>query len=148
MDEQTKARIQHDLDARFGGVAIWLYRVTRGRITRPWGKRALVLTTRGRRTGRTRTVLLQYFPDGADFVVVAANSGRPKHPGWYHNLTAAPDATVEIDGRRMQIHAVELSDTDACSFWPTVTATDPTYARIPQRTTRRIPLLRLVPQGR
>ncbi|MFZ2177938.1 MAG: nitroreductase/quinone reductase family protein, partial [Rhodococcus sp. (in: high G+C Gram-positive bacteria)] len=73
VSEHTKARIQHDLDARFGRFGVWLYRATRGHIVRPWGRRVLVLTTRGRRTGLARSVLLQYFPDGPDLIVVAAN---------------------------------------------------------------------------
>jgi len=144
VSEQTKARIQHDLDARFGRFGVWLYRVTRGRIVRPWGRRVLVLTTRGRRTGLARSVLLQYFPDGADRIVVAANSGRPTHPAWYHNLTATPAATVEVDGHRLLVRAVELTDAEAKQWWPRVVAIAPSYARIPERTTRRIPLIRLV----
>ena len=146
ISEPTKTRIQHDLDAWLGGVGIWLYRVSRGRITRPWGRRVLVLTTVGRRTGRIRTVLLQYFPDGEDLIVVAANSGRPSHPACYHNLTATREVTVEIDGHTTAVRAVELTDDEARQWWPTVIATDPSYARTPERTSRRIPYLRLVPQ--
>ncbi len=42
---------------------------------------------------------VQYFPDGADLVVVAANSGMPSPPAWYLNLRAHPRARVEIPGR-------------------------------------------------
>ncbi|WP_257226394.1 nitroreductase family deazaflavin-dependent oxidoreductase [Rhodococcus opacus] len=117
ISEQTKARIQHDLDARFGRFGVWLYRATRGRIARPWRRRVLVLTTRGRRTGLARSILLQYFPDGTDRIVVAANSGRPTHPAWYHNLTATPEATVEVDGQTVTVRAVELTDAQAKHWW-------------------------------
>ena len=36
---------------------------------------ALLLTTHGRRSGKERTVVLQYFPDGDDLVLAAANDG-------------------------------------------------------------------------
>jgi F420H(2)-dependent quinone reductase len=147
VSEQTRARIQHDLDARFGRLGVWLYRATRGRIVRPWGRGVLVLTTRGRRTGMARSVLLQYFPDGTDFIVVAANSGRPTHPAWYLNLTVMPEVTVEVDGHTRTVRAVELTDAEAKQWWPKVVAIAPSYARIPERTTRRIPFIRLVPAG-
>lgn len=71
-------------------IGAWLLRRTRGRIARWWHRRALVLTTRGRRSGLPRTVAVQYFPDGPDLIVVAANSGMPTHPAWYLNLIDDP----------------------------------------------------------
>jgi F420H(2)-dependent quinone reductase len=50
--------------------------------------RALVLTTRGRRTGRPRTVVVQYFPDGRDLVVAA---GEETAAWWPRVLAIAPD---------------------------------------------------------
>lgn len=57
-----------------------------------------VLTTRGRKSGKERTVPLQHFPNGEDLIVVAANSGLPSLPGWYFNLTANPRARVAVGG--------------------------------------------------
>jgi hypothetical protein len=31
-------------------------------------------------------------------VVVASKSGAPRHPDWYYNLLAHPDATIEVGG--------------------------------------------------
>src|SRR5450759_2124312 len=84
---------------------------------------ALVLTTRGRRSGRERQVLLQYFRDGDAMVLGAANDGGATHPGWYHNLVARPDARVEVMGR---VRA-------------------PDYERYQRATDRRVPIIRLVP---
>lgn len=128
-------------------VGAWLLRRTHGRIVRLWRRRALVLTTIGRRTGKPRTVVVQYFPDGRDFVVVAANSGMPTHPAWYLNLTAHPEARVEVDGRRLAVRATEMHPEEAADWWPRVLAIAPDYARYRQRTGRRIPLLRLIPVG-
>lgn len=75
---------------------------------------------------------------------MAANSGRPTHPAWYPNLTAIPEATVEVDGHTRTGRALELADAEAKQWWPKVVAIAPTYARIPERTTRRIPFIRLV----
>jgi deazaflavin-dependent oxidoreductase (nitroreductase family) len=154
-----KTRYQHWADARSVRVAAWLLRRTNGRIIRPWHRRVLLLTTRGRRSGLLRTVPLQYFPDDHDMVVVAANGGMPNHPGWYFNLMAHPDADVEIygsvhepggqrperGGRKIAVRAVELSAEEAAACWPRVLQIAPQYAKWRNRTDRVIPLLRLIP---
>ncbi|MEU8249758.1 nitroreductase/quinone reductase family protein [Nonomuraea sp. NPDC048916] len=127
---------------------MWLLRVTKGRIVRLWHRQVLVLTTRGRKTGLERTVPLQFFPDGDDMIVVAANSGLSSPPGWYFNLAANPDARVEVRGRALQVHAQELTSDQAGAFWPQVLRIAPDYARFPKRTDRDIPLVRLTPAHR
>jgi deazaflavin-dependent oxidoreductase (nitroreductase family) len=147
LSERIKMRVEHEIDTRSVGFAAWLLRVTRGRVARLWHRRVLLLTTHGRRTGRARTVPLQYFPDGEALVVVAANSGMPSPPAWYFNLMAEPRARVEVLGRTLPVRSQELSAQEAAAFWPRVLAAAPDYARYPQRTNRRLPLLRLVPSA-
>lgn len=145
LSESLKTRIEHQVDTRSVRLGAWLYRLTRGRLSRLWHRRSLVLTATGRRSGLPRTVIVQFFPDGQDMVVVAANSGLPSHPGWYFNLMAHPEARVEVEGRTLQVLAKELSPAEAAAFWPRVLDAAPDYARYLRRTTRRIPLVRLVP---
>jgi F420H(2)-dependent quinone reductase len=142
-----RTRLEHAIDRRSVRFGTWLLRRTRGRAAHLWRRRALALTTVGRRSGRARTVVLQFFPDGADYVVVAANSGMPEHPAWYLNLTACPAARVEVEGRRVPVRAVELGPDEAARWWPRVLAAAPDYARFRERTDRTIPVLRLVPVG-
>jgi deazaflavin-dependent oxidoreductase (nitroreductase family) len=108
----------------------------------------LVLTTCGRKSGRVRSVPLQHFPDGQSIIVVAANGGLDRPPAWYLNLTASPVATVEVDGRIVQVRATELPEEQAEGFWPRVLGLAPDYERYPKRTSRRIPLVRLTPVTR
>lgn len=143
VDMTMATRLEHLLDSCSVPVAVRLMRLTRGRLARLWHRNVLILTTTGRRSGRPRTVVVQYFPDGSDLVVVGANSGMPSHPAWYLNLTAEPRARVEIDGRTLSVRARELTHEEASAFWPQVLAQAPDYARYVSRTDRRIPLLRL-----
>jgi hypothetical protein len=80
LKERIKTRIEHEVDTRSVGLAAGLIRLTNGRIARLWRRQVLLLTTRGRKSGKERTVPLQFFPDGDDMIVVAANSGlhRPR----------------------------------------------------------------------
>ena len=140
-----RTRLENTVDRHSVRIGAWLLRSTRGRAAHLWHRRALALTTTGRRTGRPRTVVVQYFPDGADLIVVAANSGMPTHPAWYLNLLAHPEAQAEVEGRRLAVRAVELTPAQVADWWPRVLATAPDYARFRERTDRRIPMLRLVP---
>ncbi len=133
------------LDRVLGGLGVRLYRLTRGGIARLFRVNVLVLTTRGRRSGQERTVLLAFFPDGASFVVVAAHGGQPRHPAWYLNLRATPTARVEVGSRTLPVRAEELSAAEVAAFWPEVVRALPGYARYQQATSRTIPLVRLVP---
>jgi deazaflavin-dependent oxidoreductase (nitroreductase family) len=106
----------------------------------------LLLTTRGRRSGRERTVMLQFFRDGQDLVVVAVNSGQPtRSPDWYRNLRASPLARVEVLDRSFQARAEVLPDEQAAVFWPRVLTVAPGYARWIRIANRAVPLVRLVP---
>jgi deazaflavin-dependent oxidoreductase (nitroreductase family) len=62
------------------------------------GLPAVILTTTGARSGKPRTVALLGIPHPAGVAVVATNYGDAKHPAWYHNLKANPEATVTIEG--------------------------------------------------
>jgi deazaflavin-dependent oxidoreductase (nitroreductase family) len=138
--------LNYELDKRLGGLGVGLYRLTGGRIARKVD--VLILTTRGRRSGKTRTVLLQFFRDGANLVIVAANSGRSSHPGWFYNLKATPTARVQVMDRTLQVRAEELSADETTAFWPRILRVAPSYARYQKATSRTIPLVRLVPVGR
>jgi F420H(2)-dependent quinone reductase len=61
-----------------------------------WG--ALRLTTRGRRSGQPRSVILGYVEDGPNLVAMAMNGWGAPEPAWWLNLQAHPDATVELAG--------------------------------------------------
>ena len=54
-----------------------LYRITRGMLgSRVAGLPVLLLTTTGRRSGKTRTMPLGYLTDGLNYVVIGSNAGR------------------------------------------------------------------------
>lgn len=137
--------LERTLDRRLAWVGVALYRLTGGHIARLYGKDVLVLTTHGRRTGRKRTVLLQFFRAGTAMVLVAANSGLPTHPGWFYNLKATPTAQVQVMDRIFAVRAEEIAAKEATAFWPRILQRSPDYARYFKRTSRTIPLIRLIP---
>lgn len=98
-----------------------LYRLSGGLVGRHVGSRpALLLTTRGRRSGEPRTVALIYARRGDDFVVVASNGGSDRHPGWYYNMTADPHVTVQVGRHRQTAVAHQADDSDRQELWALV----------------------------
>src|SRR5438105_10862695 len=73
------------------------YEETDGEVGHEWnGATCLVLTATGRKSGVARKFALIYARDGDDYVVVASKGGAPNHPGWYLNVQANPDVTVQV----------------------------------------------------
>jgi F420H(2)-dependent quinone reductase len=139
--------LEREGNKRLRGLGTGLYRLTGGRIT-PRDRDVLLLTTRGRKSGREHTVLLQAFRDGEDLILVAANAGGPNLPDWFRNLEATPTARVELMDRTLRVRAERLPDEEAAAFWPGILRRAPTYARYRKAAGRAIPLVRLVPVGR
>ena len=63
------------------------------------GGDVVLLTHRGRRSGRTFTTPLLHVRDGDDIVVTASNGGVDAEPQWWLNLQADPYGEVEVRGR-------------------------------------------------
>lgn len=120
-----------------------LYRLLRGRLM---GKDVLVLTTVGRKTGRTRRTPLFFVRDGGDYVIVASNGGDERYPGWWHNLRADPRAAIQVRDRQLPCRAEEVGAAAAADLWPRLTAVYGGYARYRRETKRPLTLFRLRPQ--
>ena len=97
--ERVGLWLHRTLDKRFSRLSVALFRKTAGGITERAGVDGLVLTTTGRKSDKQRSLLLHYFRDGEDMLLVAADGGAAHHPGWYHNLMAQPAAEVDVRGR-------------------------------------------------
>lgn len=146
LSERTRTQIEHAIDTRSVRFGAWLVRRTKGGATRLWHRRAIVLTTVGRRSGVPRTVLVQAFRDGHDLLVVAANSGVGRPPGWYFNLLAQPAVIGELDGAVLRLRAVPVADEDGERCWrQVVLATAPDYAKYESRLGKVPPMFHLVP---
>lgn len=125
----------------------WLYRLTGGRIgTTVNGMPVLMLTTRVRRSDEARTVALQYMAAGDACVVVASYAGEPRHPAWWLNLLATPDATIRRGRRIDPVRAREADGSERETLWQRIVAIDPAYDEYQRRIERRIPVVVLEPR--
>jgi deazaflavin-dependent oxidoreductase (nitroreductase family) len=124
----------------------FLFKLTNGRIGGRFGKvKILLLTTSGRKSGKQRTVPLQYFNDGEEYAIVASNGGDDRHPGWWLNLQAEPKAEVQIGAEKLSVEARRASPEEKGRIWPNVISVYPGYDEYQTRTSREIPLVLLRP---
>ena len=119
-----------------------LFRATRGRIGRRLvNNDMLLLSTKGRVTGRTHTVPLLYLRDAEDLVVIASWGGRDQHPEWYLNLLENPVAYAQINGDRSRVRATTANGEQRQRLWPQVLAAYEGYREYQSRTDREIPVV-------
>jgi deazaflavin-dependent oxidoreductase (nitroreductase family) len=125
----------------------FLFKTTRGVIGGKFdGRPMLLMTTTGAKSGQARELLIQYYPDGEDMVVVASNGGREKHPAWLHNVRKNPGVAVSLGRRKLRTTARVLPPDERDALWPTLTAWYPGYAHYQTLTERRIEVVRLHPE--
>jgi len=107
----------------------------------------LELTTKGRRSGRPRSVMLTSpVREGSALVVVASRGGDDRSPAWFLNLRDNPDVEVRLQGRpRQRMHARVATSAERERLWPLVIADHSNYADYQTRTAREIPLVLLEP---
>ena len=123
-----------------------LFRATNGRIGgRMVGSPVLLLVTTGRKSGLQRTTPLLYLQDGSRQVIVASNGGAAKHPVWWLNLRANPEATVEVAGRKTRVRATEARGEEKARLWKRLVEMYPNYESYQRKTDREIPVILLDP---
>ena len=110
------------------------------------GKPVVILTTKGRHTGRVRKTPLMRVEHDGRYVVVASMGGAPRHPVWYLNLVADPDVTVQDGDRVMDLQARTATPDERAEWWPRATAAWPAYDDYQANTERQIPVVILEPR--
>jgi deazaflavin-dependent oxidoreductase (nitroreductase family) len=109
------------------------------------GVPTLLLTTRGRRSGKLHRTPLIYGRDGDRYVVVASKGGTPQNPGWFFNLSADPDVTIQVRDEVMPARAATAAGADRERLWGQMTGIWPDYEKYQARTGRTIPVVTLEP---
>lgn len=105
------------------------------------GVPTLLLATTGARSGQPYTTPLIYGKDGDRYVIVASYGGAPKHPQWYLNLRANPEATLQVQGERFAVRARTASAEEKPALWELMAGIWPAYNDYQARTQRDIPVV-------
>lgn len=101
-----------------GKLNVPAYRLSGGRLFGRIGTApVLLLTTTGRRSGKSRTAPVLYMRDGDRLVVIGSNAGNERPPAWSLNLVANPDAEVEIGRERRSMQARVAAGDERAELW-------------------------------
>ena len=109
------------------------------------GVNTLLLTTRGRKSGKLMRTALIYGRDGDRYIVVASKGGAEKHPEWYLNLVVNPEVNVQVGGDRFTAQARTASAEEKPALWSLMTSIWPDYDQYQARTHREIPVVVVEP---
>ena len=127
-------------------IMVFLYNASGGRIGGKLGKvPVLLLTTTGRKTGKQRTLPLNYIRDGSAYVVTASAGGADKHPGWFFNIRSNPQATIKVKDKQIKATAEIAGPDKKPELWARLVEVAPNYAGYQKRTSREIPMVILHP---
>jgi deazaflavin-dependent oxidoreductase (nitroreductase family) len=111
-----------------------------------WG--ALRLTTRGRRSGEPRSVIVGYYEDGVNLVSMAMNGWGAAEPAWWLNLQAHPEAIVELAGGiRREVLGRAAAGEDRERLWQRWRELDPKLDGYAARRPRETAVVMLEPRN-
>lgn len=108
---------------------------------RDTGLPVVIITTRGRKSGKVRKFALMRVEHDGEYALVASKGGAPDNPVWYYNLKADPAALMVQDGpEAFDFEAREVFGDEKASWWERAVAVYPPYAEYQTRTSRQIPV--------
>jgi deazaflavin-dependent oxidoreductase (nitroreductase family) len=112
-----------------------LIRVSRGRLSISGrAMPTMLLTTKGRKSGKERTVPVYYVRDGKNLVSVCENFGLDTASSWPINLHADPKARIEIDGTTANYLSRPATDEEVARDMPRLTEMWPAHDTYVKRT--------------
>jgi F420H(2)-dependent quinone reductase len=71
----------------------------------------------GRRSGRSRIVIVGYYEDGPNLVTLAMNGWGTADPAWWLNLQATPQTTVDLADGPRAVRARAATSDERTRLW-------------------------------
>jgi deazaflavin-dependent oxidoreductase (nitroreductase family) len=105
----------------------------------------LLLTTKGRRSGKPRSLPLIYGMADDNYVVIASKGGMPEHPLWFLNLEAEPECELQVGAKSVIARARVAGGAEYKRLWEQLAEIYPPYLDYRKATERTIPVVVLVP---
>jgi F420H(2)-dependent quinone reductase len=112
------------------------------------GRPVVVLTMRGKKTGKIRKTPVMRVEDTGRYALVASLGGAPRHPAWYHNVMSNPRVELQDGPERREYIAHEAGGAEREEWWKRAVEAFPDYAAYQRNTERVIPVLVLEPVTR
>lgn len=138
----TRRQYRYRLAAILSRVHRILYVLSNGRfLSRRANASFLLLTTKGRRSNRNRTVPLLYVFHHGNPTVIASFGGNPRAPAWLLNIRHDPNVEVQIGGLRREGIARIATELERTELWPRFVKCFSGYERYQARAIRQFPIV-------
>jgi F420H(2)-dependent quinone reductase len=111
------------------------------------GMAVVLITYRGRKTGKLRKLPLMRVEHDGVYAAVASKGGAPQHPGWYTSIRDEPHVELQDGTVTKDYIAREISGEERDIWWKRSVAAYPPYAEYQVKTDRLIPVFVLEPTG-
>lgn len=106
----------------------------------------LLLTTKGRKSGKAHLTPLIYSKQDGGFAVIASKGGSPTHPDWYLNLERHPEVEIQVGAQHYRAHARTVGAEERKRIWADMVKLYPPYDEYQARAGREIPVVLLEPE--
>lgn len=117
-----------------------------GQQAHQWGGLpTLLLTTRGRKSGKLRRTALIYGRAGENYLLVASNGGAPNDPFWYLNLVENPEVEIQVGADKIKARARNATPNEKPPLWQVMSTIFAQYDTYQAKASREIPLVVLEP---
>ena len=131
----------------FMGLQVFIYRLTGGKLGGSMGKfKVLILTTKGRKSGKILSNPVGYFERDGKYIIVASNGGADKNPSWYYNIKSNPnDVTIQVNEKIMKVTPEIVLGEQRKPVYKWIASIAPNFGDYEKKTAREIPLVFLKP---
>ena len=109
------------------------------------GASLLILHTKGRKSGRPQTVVLNHLQDGDRLIVYGTKGGAPTDPDWVGNVLADPSPSVETGTETIPVKAAVVTGHERDELYARQVERRPVFGTYPSKTSRVIPVIALEP---
>jgi deazaflavin-dependent oxidoreductase (nitroreductase family) len=106
-----------------------------------YGAPLVLITVKGRKSGKWMRTCLIGTSDGTDVVIVASKGGSPENPGWYRNIEANPRVWVQQGAESFWTTAHTATAEEKPPLWDLMVGLYPDYADYQTKTDRQIPVV-------
>jgi len=132
----------------FMSIPVFIYRLTNGAVGGNLGKfKALILTTKGRKSGKLHSNPVGYFERDGGYLIVASNAGKPSNPSWYYNIKGNPDdVMIQVQDKQMKVKPEIILGERRRPLYDWIVSQAPNFGDYEKNVTREIPLVFLKPQ--
>ena len=120
------------------------FRANDGKVGGPYANMTLLLLhTTSAKSGLPRVNPVAYMADDEKLVIIASKAGAASNPGWYYNLIANPEVSVEAGIEQFQALATITQEPKRTELFEKMATLYPRFAEYPRKTTRIIPVVTL-----